>query len=285
MGEDKYRPFSVRQGIKQSKAIQLESMDDDLRNRLWNVLNGCFPPSELRAMTHQLHEMSKIIWTDFLKKPVDEYSDYHQNSNSHKSIKNIFLLGSWDEVFDLIEFVIRCLSVHGKISLEKPFIEQCNIVLEEENSAYRIVGRLVTPITSQEEIKSIEAAMVTRYASANEHIRKALYYLSRRKNPDYANSIKESISAVESIAKEITGKEKSLKALTHGLNLHSKFETGLNALYDWTSTDGGMRHAATDKSLKPDQSTARFMLIICSAFVHYIIAKAPTIPKSETKRT
>ena len=284
MGEDKYRPFSVRQGIKQSKAIQLESMDDDLRNRLWNEFDRCFPASAPR-LNMPRHEMSKIIWTDFLKHSVDEYSAYYQTSHSHGAIKNVFLLGSRDEVFDLIEFVIRCLSVHKKLSLEKTFIEQCNIVLEEENSAYRIVGRLVTPITSQEEIKSIEAAMVTRYASANEHIRKALYYLSRRKNPDYANSIKESISAVESIAKEITGKEKSLKALTHGLNLHSKFETGLDALYDWTSTDGGMRHGATDKSLKPDQSTARFMLIICSAFVHYIIAKNPTIPKSGTKRT
>ena len=172
--------FSVRQGIKQSKAIQLESMDDDLRNGLWNVLGHHFPPDEFDGASYLLHEMYKNIWTDFLKKPVDEYIPYSRKI-SHVSIKNIFLLGSWDEVFDLIEFVIRCLSVHGKISLEKPFIEQCNIVLEEENSAYKIVGRLVTPITSQEEIKSIEAAMVTRYASANEHIRKALYYLSRRK--------------------------------------------------------------------------------------------------------
>ena len=272
MGEDKYQPFSVRQGIKQSKAIQLESMDDDLRNRLWNVLGHHFPPDEFDGASYLLHEMYKNIWTDFLKKPVDEYIPYSRKI-SHVSIKNTFLLGSWDEVFDLIEFVIRCLSVHEKISLEKPFIEQCNIVLEEENSAYKIVGRLVTPITSQEEIKSIEAAMVTRYASANEHIRKALYYLSRRKNPDYANSIKESISAVESIAKEITGKEKSLTALTQGLNLPPAFKTGLDALYNWTSAEPGIRHGGTGDSLSPDQKTARFMLISCSAFVHYIIAE------------
>ena len=267
MGEDKYQPFSVRQGIKQSKAIQLESMDDDLRNGLWNEFDRCFPASAPR-LNMPRHEMSKIIWTDFLKHSVDEYSAYYQTSHSHGAIKNVFLLGSWDEVFDLIEFVIRCLSVH-----EKPFIEQCNIVLEEENSAYRIVGRLVTPITSQEEIKSIEAAMVTRYASANEHIRKALYYLSRRKNPDYANSIKESISAVESIAKEITGKEKSLTTLTQGLNLPATFKTGLDSLYNWTSAEPGIRHGGTGDSLSPDQKTARFMLIICSAFVHYIITE------------
>ena len=41
MGEDKYQSFSVRQGYEQPKPIQLESMDDDLRNRLWNVLDRC----------------------------------------------------------------------------------------------------------------------------------------------------------------------------------------------------------------------------------------------------
>ena len=285
MSKDKYQPFSVRHGIKQPKPIQLESMDNDLRNGLWNVLGHHFPPDEFDGASYLLHEMYKNIWTDFLKKPVDEYIPYSRKI-SHVSIKNIFLLGSWDEVFDLIEFVIRCLSVHRKLSLEKPFIERCNIVLGEENSAYRIVGRLVTQITSQEEIKSIEAAMDTPYKSANAHIGKALDYLSRRKNPDYANSIKESISAVESIAKEITGKEsKSLNALTQELNLPPAFKTGLDALYNWTSAEPGIRHGGTGDSPSPDQKTAQFMLISCSAFVHYIIAENSTSPKSETKRT
>ena len=139
--------------------------------------------------------------------------------------------------------------------------------------AYRIVGELVTPITSKKEIQSIEAAMDTLYTGANEHIWKALSHLSRRENPDYANSIKESISAVESIAKEITGKDKSLNALTQELKLPPALKTGLDALYNWTSTEDGIRHGATGKSLPSDQKTARFMLIICSAFVHYIIAE------------
>ena len=117
--------------------------------------------------------------------------------------------------------------------------------------------------------------METPYAGANKHIERALNYLFDRKNPDYANSIKESISAVESIAKEITGKEKSLTALTQGLNLPPAFKTGLDALYNWTSKDGGIRHAATGESLPQNQKTALFMLIICSAFVHYIIAENP----------
>ncbi len=44
-----------------------------------------------------------------------------------------------------------------------------------------------------------------------------------------------------SIAKEITGKEKSLNALTQRLGLPPAFKTGLDALYNWTSTEGVIR--------------------------------------------
>jgi len=99
--------------------------------------------------------------------------------------------------------------------------------------------------------------------------------LADRKDPDYENSTKESISAVESIAKEITEREKPLNALTQSLQLHPSFKDALDKLYNWTSTDGGIRHGASSKSLTPDQNTARFMLVICSSFVNYIISRNP----------
>ena len=49
--------------------------------------------------------------------------------------------------------------------------------------------------------------MDTPYSSVNEHVKNALTLFSRRETPDYKNSIKESISAVESIIREITGKK------------------------------------------------------------------------------
>ena len=33
------RPFSQRMGIEQKKEIQIDSMDDELRNRIWNVMD------------------------------------------------------------------------------------------------------------------------------------------------------------------------------------------------------------------------------------------------------
>ncbi|WP_424947157.1 AbiJ-NTD4 domain-containing protein [Candidatus Spongiihabitans sp.] len=279
MNEDKRQPFSVRHGYKQSKGIQLESMDKDLRIGLWNALIDCFtttvnPLLAGLELLKQSHPIFKNIWTKFLKWPLDEYVEHHKIDRCYGKIKGAFLHESWNKMLDLTEFVI-----HYGYPETEDFIEQCNIVLEEENSAYKIVGKFVTEITSQEEIESIETAMATPFANANEHIGNALSLLSRRENPDYANSIKESISAVESIAKEITGKKsKSLNALTQGLNLPPALKAGLDALYNWTSVEGGIRHGASGEQLAPNKNTARFMLIICSAFVNYLTAENPKNP-------
>jgi len=83
---------------------------------------------------------------------------------------------------------------------------------------------------------------------------------------------------VESIAKEIT-KEHSgtLGQLTSRLELHPAFEQGLKHLYGFTSDAPGVRHAGdsckSNNYPPEDQDTARFILVTCSAFVNYIIAR------------
>ena len=119
MSEYQHQSFSVRNGIKQSKDIQLESMDDDLRNRLWSAFDRCFPSDKFDGTSYPLHEMYKDIWTDSLKHPVDEYNRYRDNE-SYNEIRTIFQRGLWNELFDLIEFVIR----YG-FPESDDFIEQC----------------------------------------------------------------------------------------------------------------------------------------------------------------
>ena len=259
------KPFSERHGYNKPKLPQLRRMDDDLRNGLWNAFYESFLSHPLYPSSYRENSLRvcKMIIIKFLKGCADEYdkNDVVKNKNT---IKNIFRISEWHTVFDLIEFVTR----H---SGNKDFVNQCNTVLERENSAYRIINGVVTEITSEQEIEAIETALQIPYASAKEHIDKALTLLSDRENPDYENSIKESISAVESIAKEITGKEKSLNALTQELKLHTNFTKGLDKLYNWSSKE--FRHGTSGELLKIDPDTARFMLVICSAFVNYIISQ------------
>ena len=181
----------------------------------------------------------------------------------------------WSEVYDLIEFIAN--NNLGYFDNNK-FKDECNALLEKELSAYRFVGNLITPITSKIEASEIEKALQTPLKPVNLHIQTALKLLSDRKEPDYRNSIKESISAVESICNKITGDNndtlgKAIKKIKTKIPLHGALENAFSSLYGYTSTAEGIRHALMDE---PDLhlEDAIFMLVSCSAFINYLMSKA-----------
>ena len=108
-------------------------------------------------------------------------------------------------------------------------------------------------------------------------IQTALGFLSDRKSPDYRNSIKESISAVESLCVSISGDPKAtlgtaLHAIERSHQLHPAFKKALSSLYGYTSDADGIRHALLEES-SISYSDAKFMLVSCSAFVNYVLGK------------
>ncbi len=113
-----------------------------------------------------------------------------------------------------------------------------------------------------------------------QHFKTALELLSDRTSPDYRNSIKESIIAVEAISKLITGNSgttlgRALATIeSQGqVQLHTKLKDGFINLYGYTSDAHGIRHALKDDE-HPAFEDARYMLVSCSAFVNYLIEKA-----------
>jgi hypothetical protein len=157
----------------------------------------------------------------------------------------------------------------------------CNHVLKRESSAYRFVGKIISPVTNEAEINAIEDAAATDHDSLrpiSTHIETALRLLSDRNKPDYRNSIKESISAVESLCRVIAGEKatlgQALKLVKEKVDLHPALEKGFSSLYGWTNDTGGIRHALSDESAACDFEDAKYMLVSCSAFVNYLIAKA-----------
>lgn len=106
----------------------------------------------------------------------------------------------------------------------------------------------------------------------------ALNLLSDRKNPDYRNSVKESISAVESICKIIINNDsttlgQALKEIEKRHKIPGSLKNAFSALYGYTSDEGGIRHALLEGDSNVDLEEARFMLVACSAFINYLISK------------
>jgi len=271
--------FSQRIGKKPVKVdVQLESMDDDLRYSLWNAFKIFFldQVGNSHISFSNYHKFFPTLWADFLKKPIDNmHNDFDKTYNN---LRDMFFVWDWYEVYDFIEYVYNAQS---PADIES-FKGYCNKVLEREVSGYRFVGNEITKITSKEEIKEIEDALNKSskqgIPGVHAHITNALSKLSDKKNPDYRNSIKESISAVEATSICISGVKKAtlgqaLNVIEKDIGLHPALKKGFSAIYGYTSDGDGIRHALMEESTI-DFEDAKYMLVSCSAFINYLIAKA-----------
>ena len=265
--------FSQRYGYTPVREIiQFESIDDPLRNKLWNLLDFYVwsDTNPYEEYTQDLLELCKSLMFGYFNKPVDEIDNVWRRERT--KIKQYFFKCEWYEVYDFIEYILDKYTDY-KI---KNFIRDCNFVLTTEMSAYRIVDKRFSPITNNEEIKEIEEVIVSSKDSVTMHMRRALELLSNRNSPDYRNSIKESISAVESLAADIMGKKGTLgqllKELEQKIGLHPALRDAFNKLYGYTTDSNGIRHAIFDSdNLSFDD--AKFFLVACSAFINYIKIK------------
>ena len=263
--------FSERMGIKQvSTVIQLDGMDDSLRAGLWNVLQieQFGKTGFLSSYLHyapRMAEFSQRLWADYFKQPIDSRPDGHYRTLA--TIREYFFSAPWHDVYDFVEF---CVEYFGD-----DLIEPLNDILKREISGYRIIDGRFAPISAPEEITAIEQAIETEvFPGASAHLRRALDLLSRKSSPDYRNSIKESISAVESVSCALTGSKSAtlgaaLKILGQKHELHPALRDGFLKLYGYTSDGDGIRHAMLEE---PDlsQADAIYFLVSCSAFVNYL---------------
>lgn len=285
--------FSERIGKKPIKnKLQIGYVDRDLRNRLWNLLNKYY----WEIFEKEAHDGHGEDWLpgfevgyDFLKKLYDEFFKEATDNISlrweyqYKEIKKRFFNFEWYEVYDFVEYVVDKFplddvesSYREVPSRRERFIEKCNDILEQEASAYHFVGRKISPITSEVEIKEIEKAIEITPMAVAAHINRALELLSDRRKPDYRNSIKESSSAIESIIKLITGDDKSkLQVQKHKIGekieINKIFINIILEIYGYASDVA--RHGKAKEAIVGLED-AVVILVSCSAFINYLKLKA-----------
>ena len=194
--------FSQRYGHSSVKqVIQLESMDSDLRNSLWNALElhywqplylprtrGLGSPDNM-----EVRSICVAIWVNYFKRPLDTLSDHWDSTRNR--IRKYFFECSWSEVYDFIEFMVNFEG--GRRSGQ--FEQLVNSYLERELSGYRFVDSQITPITDQNEISELELAVAGRPDSVSEHLKTSLRLLSDRQEP---------ITAIQSKSQSLLWKHK-----------------------------------------------------------------------------
>jgi hypothetical protein len=261
--------------------IQSESLDEETRTALWNVL--VILQEVFQARLDRYHdsdpthdELLSSMWVTHFKRPRDEQP---RRSDTWGLIKKEILEGEWFDALDLLERASRVLAridqQRGE-DLSGAFTDALNAQFEQYLVAYRFIGDEIMPIDSSVEVASVDLALAdsSSVAGARHSLERAVRLLADRQNPDYPNSVKESISAVEAITKRITGENTlgaGLKKLqTAGLNIHPALKDGWLKIYGWTSDENGVRHGAIDAATI-DQTVAKYMLVSCSAFVSYLV--------------
>lgn len=270
--------FSQRIGtVPKRSALQLGEIDNDLRNTLWNKINGFFA----KGNHVEWNNAAKRLAEYFYKVPVDELP--FDKIKCREWLKKRFYDAPWYQVYDLLEFMVQYwgLLPFGPGLIQENVRKILNNVLESEGSGYRFVANSLVPITSEVEVAAIHEAISTSLpqgmAGAEKHLSAAVRLLALKPVPDYRNSVKESISAVESVVKVLSGNDSggvsgALDELQKKIEIHGALKGAFVKLYGYTSDSAGIRHAILDES-SVGFDEAKYMLVACSAFVFYLATK------------
>lgn len=265
--------FSERIGITPVETtLQVQGMNDSLRNSLWNVLDIFFWSRDFFLYRQygegDIDAFSRRLWFNYFKKPMD--SRPSDPPKILKAIRSYYFESAWYEVYNFLEYI---LIAEGN----RKVIESINHILEREISGYRFIESAFVPVTDEVEVEAVHKALTEGpFSGVHAHLKKAMEHLSRRENPDYRNSIKESISAVESMAREVTCNPKAtlgdaLSMLEKKHHLHSALKKGFSAIYGYTNDEGGIRHAMLSEPTIT-VADAKFFLVSCSTFINYLKA-------------
>lgn len=275
--------FSERYGYtKPSDVIIRERMTLEVSNAICNCFEFFKDDLWNYCQSDDIYDTIKMsIWTFFLNKKRTMYyngniiEDYVGNNEV-----------DWFCKLDLIEFTIKCIVqlIQNKTIRDQKillnFIKRLNGEFKRLNFAYYIIDNKIVDIISEEEIVTVEAALLENRDNIKIHLSKALELYALKPQGDYCNSIKESISAVEAYCREKTGKKSLGDALNKlekvGIVIPNILKTAFDKLYAYTNqSTTGIRHALMDNEgiYVPKAEEALFMLVSCSAFINYLSKK------------
>jgi hypothetical protein len=251
----------------------MRQVSSDLKVAIWNVFQ---PP--LFDSGHEINGWRKNLT------PVYEYLHWPTHKmvwNQTKEVERLenkyFGEPEWYQFYNFVQFIADLLASWSG----PPVYDVFNRVLQDEGSPYRFVEGALTPITDPTELQAVRDALAApdRFAGAREHLTTALKMLGQRPEPDFRNTVKEAISAVESTLKVLTGHDhadlaEALREFARAHPIHGALFRGLDSLYGYTSNEHGLRHALLEADANVGFAEAKFMVVACSAFVGYLVARA-----------
>ncbi len=258
--------FSERMGfVKPPEFMQMDKISDSLDNLLYNFCGRLLKAFYIGGVVDLEDDIN-----DLLKRKRRSFTLWNRNGSTRWFDEKLFLESYENLYFHQKYSVVEVVVVQAGTSSST---EELNKILEQENSGYRLNDEYqLVPISNQEELDEVSEAQHSKIDLVALHMNKAVACFSDREKPDYDNSIKESVSALEALAQKLSGEKGTLGALIKKLELHPSLKESVSKLYGYAS-DGGIRHAKKDGDPEVDFDTAKFVIVTSSALINFITAK------------
>ena len=275
---EKYLTFSQRQGYEPiPEPMRLEEISDALRREIWNKIRRLLqsiPHTDYRFYGEGALFVERVLGR-LLNRSEDEIDK--NTRNVFGSFKRTILDSRFNVFLDFIEIILYENPDHE-------FVQQIVNIFETQAAAYWLdLSRFpyqFFPRSDKAQGEATRSAIETIRESgmegASTHLRQAADHISARQ---FADSITDSIHAVESVARKLDPKAKTLgEALSSlersGLLKHTALKEAFSKLYGYTSDEQGIRHSLLDKrSPDVDLDEAMFMFGACASFAAYLVNK------------
>ena len=301
MADPNHLTFSQRNNlVPLPEPMKLGELSDDLRRNVWNVSDKFLQAVSYRNITTSerlllpdVEELMVYVLGHVWKKPEDEIRAVPKKSvlvSVREHFRAMVFKGDFNIVFDLLEMILnegsRLSSGHFN-----HFADNIKKVFERHRAAYRLVFikehrcYQFFPQSSEEEGQAIQQAVETvqdgGMQGAAVHLREAAKAINRGDEKGFADAVRESIHAVESVASRIDPKARNnlspaLNSLKKaGVIKHEALKSAFDKLYGYTSDEKGVRHSlAFDKNApNVSEDEALFMLGACASFAAYLVRK------------
>ena len=263
--------FSQRYGYEPlPKPMRLEELSSDLRVEIWNEVREFLLGKRdgliigpRHFFTEQAKRFIERVIGRYTERPSDTISTEYKEALI--TFKNSMLSDKFNRVLDLIEIMVNDKDV------TEDFVKGMNTSFEQCAAAYRLDTSqrpyCFVPQASKEQGEATQEAIKiiheSKFGGAAAHLRQATEHINAQQ---YADSIADSIHAVESVARVID--PKASKTLAPAL------KAAFINLYGYTSNEQGIRHALLDQnSPGVGLDEAMFMFGACASFAAYLAEK------------
>ena len=282
--------FSQAQGYEELPGpLKLEELSNSVRTQIWNLLyffleNSTQDGMPGRYLTGAWEKILRKMHCFFDDLALD---DWRNGLNRNRTeLRGHIEHDSFNRVFDRLQFIMRDRNCPLQFIHDlKRVFETCGLAYTIDSGPPPTIFPVTTSVEGTALIESLQTLRQAGLLASTSHLQSAAQSISQR---DWAGGVRESIHAVESVARKIDPQASrtlgpALESIERQGALHATLKKAFSTLYGYTSSQQGIRHALLDRE-SPDVGLdeAVFMLGACASFASYLWRKHVANEKIQT---